>query len=134
MDILGSETENCIADLVAANHILAHEGVVDAFGHVSARRPDKPDRFMLARSRSPELVEADDLIEFDMSGESAEGDNRKSYIERYIHAAVFEARPEANAVVHCHPDEVIPFSVTKTRLRPGISLRDDKCDSERGVI
>ena len=48
-------------DIVIANRILANQGVVDGFGHVSARHPDNPERFLLSRSRSPELVSIDDI-------------------------------------------------------------------------
>ena len=54
-------------DLVVANRILAHQGVVDGFGHVSVRHPNYPDRFLLSRSRSPELVTLDDIKEFDLA-------------------------------------------------------------------
>jgi len=105
-------------DIVIANRILAHEGVVDAFGHVSARHPGKPDHYFLARSRSPELVTMDDIMEFRLTGEVIGNDDRKPYAERYIHGAIFEARPDVNSAIHNHAHEVIPFAVTKTPLRP----------------
>jgi hypothetical protein len=51
-----------IGQLVIANRILANEGVVDAYGHVSIRHPRHPERYLLACSRSPELVERADII------------------------------------------------------------------------
>lgn len=111
--------EKAIRNLVIANRILAHEGVVDAYGHVSIRHPSKPDRFLLSRSRSPELVEASDIMEFDFNGNPVKGDTRKPYLERFIHGCIYAARPDVNAVVHSHAEEVLPFSVSLTTpLRP----------------
>lgn len=107
-----------LRNLVIANRILAHEGVVDAYGHISARNPDRPDRFFLSRSRSPELVNLDDLLEFGLDGEPIDPDSPPCYAERFIHAAIYEARPEVQSVVHNHAQELIPFSVTKAPLRP----------------
>jgi len=106
-------------DVALANRILAREGVVDAYGHVSLRHPERPDRFLLSCSRSPELVVPADLMEFRLDGEAADpAEQRKPYLERYIHAAIYEARPEVNSVVHNHSSAVLPFSVTGTPLRP----------------
>lgn len=107
-----------LRDLVIANRILAHEGVVDGYGHVSLRHPDRPDRFFLSRSRSPELVELDDLMEFDLDCNPIDQRDRVMYIERPIHGEVYKARPDVRSVVHNHAYEVIPFTVTKARLRP----------------
>lgn len=109
---------DCLRELVIANRILAREGVVDAFGHVSIRHPDNPERYLLSRSRSPELITTDDLMEFSLDGEAVDLRGRTPYGERMIHGAVYEARPEVNSVVHNHAQEVIPFTVTKTPLRP----------------
>lgn len=113
-----SQTE-ILREIAIANRILAGEGVVDAYGHVSMRHPERPDRFLLSRSRSPELVTPDDIMEFALDGQAIDkSDTRAPYLERFIHAAVYEARPEVNAVVHNHSAAVVPFSVTKTPLRP----------------
>ena len=109
---------NQVRNLVIANRILAREGVVDGYGHVSIRHPEKPERFLLSRSRSPELVALDDIMEFDLSGEPADGSGKPPYLERFIHAACYEARPDVNAVVHSHASETIPFGITATPLRP----------------
>ena len=113
-----TDVDDTLRDLVAANRILAHEGVVDGFGHVSVRHPDKPERFLLARSRSPELVEREDLLEFGPDGEPVKDNGPEIYKERYIHAAIFEARPDVLSVVHNHSEELLPFGVTGTPLRP----------------
>src|SRR6185295_2720094 len=93
------ELERSIGDLVIANRILAKEDVVDAYGHVSIRHPGKPDRYLLSRSLSPEFVTRDDIIEFKLDGTPV-SDSRPPYLERFIHGAIYEARPEINAVIH----------------------------------
>src|SRR5688500_19017419 len=86
--------------LVAANRILAREEVVDAFGHVSVRDPENPKRYVMARSRSPELVEYADLIRFEQDGRALEPENRTPYGERMAHGAIYEARRDVKAVEH----------------------------------
>jgi HCOMODA/2-hydroxy-3-carboxy-muconic semialdehyde decarboxylase len=113
-----SELIDSLRDLVTANRILAHEGVVDAFGHISVRTPGNPDRFILSRSRSPEFVTLDDLLEFDLDGEPIDPDGPTPYAERYIHAAIYAARPDVQSVVHNHAYDVLPFGVTGVPLRP----------------
>lgn len=105
-------------DVVAMNRILAHEGILDAYGHVSVRHPEDPQRFLLSRARSPENVEIDDVLEFDLNGEALDPQPGVAlYIERYIHAALYEARPEVNAVCHNHTLSILPFSIsTSTKL------------------
>jgi HCOMODA/2-hydroxy-3-carboxy-muconic semialdehyde decarboxylase len=113
-----ANVQGTIDELVAANRILANENVVDAFGHISARHPERPDRFFLSCSRSPELVSAADIMEFTLEGEAVDPQGRRPYLERFIHGAVFEARPDVHSVVHCHSPTVIPFGVTGEKLRP----------------
>ena len=107
-----------VDDLVAANRILADQGVLDGFGHVSARHDKRPDRFLLARSMAPALVTAADLMTFDLDGAPAGGDTRQPYLERFIHSAIYRARPDVKAVVHSRSPAVLPFGVTRTPLRP----------------
>lgn len=107
-----------IEDLVTANLILAQEGVVDGFGHVSARHDKHPDRFLIARSMAPALVTADDIVCCDLEGVVHDPRGRRSYLERFIHSAIYAARPDVMAIVHSHSDSVIPFGVTGQRLRP----------------
>lgn len=109
---------DALREIVVANRILAREDVVDAFGHVSVRHPDNPDHYLMARSRSPELVTMDDIMEFTLQGDIVGDDGRKPYAERHIHGAIFEARPDVVSVVHNHSHALIPFSVTQTPLRP----------------
>jgi HCOMODA/2-hydroxy-3-carboxy-muconic semialdehyde decarboxylase len=116
-----SNLDSVIRELVIANRILAHEGVLDAWGHVSARHPSQPGRYLISRSRSPELVKAGDILEYALAGEAI---GRKtavpSYTERHIHGAVYEARADIHAVVHSHADDVLPFGITQAPLRPVI--------------
>jgi HCOMODA/2-hydroxy-3-carboxy-muconic semialdehyde decarboxylase len=105
-------------ELVTANRILAREGVVDSFGHVSVRHPERPDRFLLSRARAPECIEVEDLMEFSLDGRPSNPASRRSYAERFIHGAVYEARAGVGAVVHHHSPSVIPFSVTAAPLSP----------------
>ena len=114
------EIESALSDLVIANRILANENVVDAYGHVSLRHPRDPQRFFLARSLSPDRVERGDIMEFDLEGNPTGGDARQPYLERFIHAAAYEARPDVQAVVHAHAEDVLPFGITAARLRPVI--------------
>jgi HCOMODA/2-hydroxy-3-carboxy-muconic semialdehyde decarboxylase len=115
-----TDLDRALADLVIANRILAHENVVDAYGHVSVRHPENPGRYLLARSVSPEMVERADIMEFELDGTPVGGDARQPYLERFIHGAVYEARPEVLAVVHAHAEDVLPFGITAERLRPVI--------------
>jgi len=115
-----TDLDRVLADLVIANRILAHEDVVDAYGHVSVRHPADPKRFFLARSLAPSMVGREDIMQFDLEGRPLEGDARQPYLERFIHAAVYEARPEVLAVVHAHAEAVLPFGISGAPLRPVI--------------
>ena len=110
--------EAAIDDIVTANHILAAEGVVDAFGHVSARHPDKSDRFLLSRALAPELITHADIVEYALDGTPSDPNAKKGYLERFIHGALYEARPDVQAVIHSHSRSVIPFGVTAEPIRP----------------
>jgi ribulose-5-phosphate 4-epimerase/fuculose-1-phosphate aldolase len=107
-----------IDDLVTANRILADQGVVDGFGHISARDPRNPNRFLLARSMAPALVTTADIMEFDLDGNAIDARGRVSYLERFIHSEIYKARPEVRAVVHSHSPAVIPFGVVGVPLQP----------------
>jgi HCOMODA/2-hydroxy-3-carboxy-muconic semialdehyde decarboxylase len=113
-----SKLESVLEEIVTANRILAREGVVDSFGHVSARHPDNPNRFLLSRARAPERIEAADIMEFTLEGEAVDARGRAPYLERFIHGGIYEARPDVHSVVHNHSPSVIPFGVTDKKLRP----------------
>lgn len=105
-------------DVVVANRILGREGVVDAYGHVSVRHPDNPERYIMSQSRSPELVTLGDIMEFTLDNEAVDPRDRPLYAERPIHGAIYEQRPDVMSVVHNHSHSLIPFGVTGTPLRP----------------
>jgi ribulose-5-phosphate 4-epimerase/fuculose-1-phosphate aldolase len=102
-----------IDELVAANHILFDQGVVDGFGHVSARHPAARAQFLLARSIAPALVTAADIMEFDLDGNPLDARGHTAYLERFIHSEIYRARPDVGAIVHSHSPAVVPFSVVK---------------------
>jgi ribulose-5-phosphate 4-epimerase/fuculose-1-phosphate aldolase len=109
-------------DLVIANRVLAHQNVVDAYGHVSMRHPEKPDHFLLSRSRSPELVTEADIMEFTLDGKVVGDDRRPPYLERFIHGGLYEARPDVHAVVHSHAEDTLAFGITDVPLKPVIHV------------
>ena len=104
-----------IEELVVANRILFREGVLDAFGHVSARHDKRPDRFLLARNMAPGLVTEEDILEFDLAGDAIDAKGRAVYLERFIHGEIYRARPDVMAVVHSHSPAVIPFGLVRRR-------------------
>lgn len=112
-----SELADVLNELVVANRILAEEDVVDAYGHVSVRHPSNPNRFFMARLLAPEFVERGDLMEFTLEGEPAGDDRRSPCLERFIHGAIYEARPDVQAVVHAHAEDTLPFGITGAPLR-----------------
>jgi len=101
-----------IDDLVAANRILSDHGVLDAYGHISARDPKNPQRYWLSRSMAPVLVNAEDIIEFDLDSNPVRAGENRLFFERVIHGEIYKARPDVMAVVHNHAHELVPFSVT----------------------
>ncbi|HEY2645918.1 MAG TPA: class II aldolase/adducin family protein, partial [Candidatus Acidoferrales bacterium] len=107
-----------IEDLVYANRILFAQGVLDGFGHVSVRSDKDPRHFLMSRSMAPALVTLNDIMEYDRNGEPVDARGRNSYVERYIHAAIYRARPDVKAAVHSHSPDIIPYSVTGTTLLP----------------
>ena len=106
-----------LEDIVVGSRILADFGVVDGFGHVSARHPTNPNHFLMSRSLAPALVTADDIMEFDLDGNPVDARGRTVFLERFIHSEIYKARPDVMSVVHTHSPGVIPFSVSKVPLR-----------------
>jgi len=104
--------------LARANRILANEGVLDAFGHVSLRHPTDPKRYLLSRSRGPELVQPEDILEFNLDSEPLRPPTARLYSERVIHGEIFKARPEVMAVCHHHAPSILPFCVSGAVLKP----------------
>ena len=114
----GPADPKVIEDLVAANRILVDQGVLDGYGHVSARHDRDPDRYLLARSLAPELVTAGDIMEYDLDSNPVEARGRALYLERFIHGEIYRTRPDVKAIVHSHSPSVIPFGVSTVPLRP----------------
>ena len=113
--------DTLIQDLVIANRILAKEDVVDAYGHVSVRHRDNPKHFFISRSLAPELIEKTDIVELGLDGQPVRDEKRSLYLERFIHAAIYEKRPEVTAVVHAHAEDILPFGIAKAiPLKPVI--------------
>jgi ribulose-5-phosphate 4-epimerase/fuculose-1-phosphate aldolase len=106
-----------IEDIVVGSRILADFGVLDGFGHVSARDPRDPSHFVMSRSLAPALVTADDIMEFDLDGDAVDARGRSVFLERFIHAEIYKARPDVMSVVHTHSPGVIPFTVSQVPLR-----------------
>jgi ribulose-5-phosphate 4-epimerase/fuculose-1-phosphate aldolase len=114
-----STVPELIRNLVIANHILGNEDILDAWGHVSVRHPERPNRFLLSRARAPQLVEESDVLEFSLDGQPVTPTEAGLYTERFIHAAAYEARPDVMAVCHNHCLSVLPFSISRSaRLTP----------------
>ena len=114
-----SELRVVLDDLITGNHILAHHGVVDCYGHLSARDPREPEHFLLAWAVAPALVTEDDILTFDLNGDRIGEDDRELYSERFLHAAIYAARPDVHGIVHSHSAAVIPFAIVADEpLRP----------------
>jgi ribulose-5-phosphate 4-epimerase/fuculose-1-phosphate aldolase len=105
-------------DLATANRVVANEGVLDAFGHISIRHPTNPARYFLSCSRSPELVEVDDLHEYDLDSQPTTSPKHPMYLERVIHGEIYKARPDVMAVCHHHSPAVLPYCISGERLVP----------------
>jgi HCOMODA/2-hydroxy-3-carboxy-muconic semialdehyde decarboxylase len=109
-------------DLALANRMMANEGVLDTFGHISARHPERPDRYFLSRSRAPELIEPSDLVEYDLDSVAVGGSTLAPYSERVIHGEIFRARPDVMAVCHHHAAAFMPLVITGTDYVPVVHL------------
>ncbi|AJW97246.1 hypothetical protein BM43_4059 [Burkholderia gladioli] len=120
--------------LVTANHILADQGVVDGFGHVSVRHPERNGLFLLSRSMAPARVTRGDIILHDDNGEPVDADSRAVYVERFLHAETYRRRPDVTAVAHSHSPSVIPFSISSVKLRPCFHMASFLNDSSRFEI
>lgn len=105
-------------DLVVANRILAHQGVLDAFGHISVRNPRNPDHYLMSRWIAPGLVKREDIVEFDLDSNPLTQKNQHFYSERFIHGEIYKVRPDVMAIVHSHSPTVVPFSVTNSKFVP----------------
>lgn len=107
-----------VRDLVVANRILANEGILDAFGHVSARHPVNAARYLISRSLAPSLVQGEDIMVLDLDSNPVGESSAALYLERFIHGEIYRRRPEVQAIVHSHSPTTIPFGVTRVKMRP----------------
>lgn len=117
-----AKLSNVIDTLVTANRIVAREDVCDSYGHVSVRHPDDPNKYLLAYSKAPSLIEPEDICTFTLDGESDDLGDRTPYSERAIHGAIYEQRPDVMSVVHNHAYPVVPFTVSTVQLQPIIHV------------
>ena len=113
--VLRAQPAPLVGDLVAANRILAMEGVLDGMGHVSVRTTGRG--FLLARSMAPELVTSGDILEYGPDGEPIDARGRSSYQERFIHSEIYRLRADVRAIVHCHTPSLIPFAASSVPMR-----------------
>ena len=109
-------------DLATAYRIVANEGILDAFGHISVRNPNNPQRYFLSRSRAPGLVQPDDILEYDLNSNPIVPPVTRPYSERVIHGEIFKARPDVNAVCHHHAPSIMPFAISGVPLVPVFHL------------
>jgi HCOMODA/2-hydroxy-3-carboxy-muconic semialdehyde decarboxylase len=105
-----------LEDLAAASRILADQGVFDAAGHVSMRHPGHSERFLMSRSLAPQMITADDIMEFDLDCNAIDARGRNGFIERYLHGEILRARPDVVAVAHSHSPSVIAFGLSNTPM------------------
>jgi HCOMODA/2-hydroxy-3-carboxy-muconic semialdehyde decarboxylase len=111
-----------IETLVIANRILAQKGVLDSFGHVSARHPENPERYLMSRARSARVVEEEDILEYSLDSQAIDSRGFRLFGERPIHGCIYRARPDVMAVCHNHAYGVLPFAITNTAMRPAIHM------------
>jgi ribulose-5-phosphate 4-epimerase/fuculose-1-phosphate aldolase len=116
--IVPDKLTDLIAELALANRILANEGVLDAFGHVSMRHPDDPGRYFLSRARSPLLIQPDDIVEFTLDSEPVKPPKVHLYAERVIHGCIYQARKDVMAVCHHHAPAIMPFAIAGKPIVP----------------
>lgn len=109
-------------ELWLANRMVANEGVLDAFGHVSMRHPENPRRYFLSRSRAPELVAPEDFIEYDLDSHPIKEPGVGQYSERVIHGEIYKARPDVMSVCHHHAPSFMPLLATHTDYVPVFHL------------
>jgi HCOMODA/2-hydroxy-3-carboxy-muconic semialdehyde decarboxylase len=105
-------------ELALANRILAHEGIVDAFGHISVRHPTDPGRFLISRHRAPELVAPEDILEYTLDTEPVHPTHFRHYGERVIHGCIYQARPDIIAVCHHHAPSMMPYAISRAAMVP----------------
>ncbi|KAF4635864.1 hypothetical protein G7Y89_g2228 [Cudoniella acicularis] len=118
------QCEAALQTLITANHILHHQKVLDAYGHVSFRHPDNPEVFVMSGDRAPALVASSaDLIEYRVVDSSPVDPNaRKGYQERFIHSEIYKQFSDVNSVIHSHSEAVLPFTMSGVAMQPAFHI------------
>ena len=103
------ETYNAVkSDFITALRIIYHEGLSDAFAHLSVRSNDG-DQMMFMPRKSPALVQKDELFFVDFD---------KAVPQSSLHQAIYKARSDVRAVFHFHSPAVVLLSVVGQTVRP----------------
>ncbi len=110
-----------IQDVITASHILTNEGILDSFGHISARSAKNPDHFFMPRAMPPALVSRADIVEVGLDCKPVASDAPRLNGERYIHCEIYKARSDVQSVIHTHDLAVIPFGLTRIPLKPVVA-------------
>ncbi|MFT3741693.1 MAG: class II aldolase/adducin family protein [Gammaproteobacteria bacterium] len=114
---MSGNIKESVEDLIVATRILVNEQILDGFGHVSVRNPNRPDRYFMTRDNLSVTDEENCIIELDSDSNPCKSSGPKPSLERFIHGEIYRARPDVNAVVHTHSPALIPFGVSKTPLQ-----------------
>ncbi len=115
---MSKPAKELVNELIIANHILFHQKIVDAFGHISVRHDNDPNRYLMSRHLAPGLVTADDIVTFDLDSVPHPDIGKRYYSERFLHGEIYKVRPDVVSVIHCHAPPLLPFGVTKAQLQP----------------
>jgi len=115
---MSKPAKELVDELIVANHILFHQKIVDAFGHISVRHDKDPNRYLMSRHLAPGLVTADDIVTFDLESVPQPDIGKRYYSERFLHGEIYKVRPDVVSVIHCHAPPLLPFGVTKAQLQP----------------
>jgi HCOMODA/2-hydroxy-3-carboxy-muconic semialdehyde decarboxylase len=110
--------QELVDELIVANHILFHQKIVDAFGHISVRHDSEPGKYLMSRHLAPGLVTPEDIVTFDLDSVPQPDIGKRYYSERFLHGEIYKVRPDVVSVIHCHAPPLLPFGVTKAKLKP----------------
>ena len=135
--------DEVVDELVTANHVLANEGIISGFGHLSVRDPDDDEAIYISCSRSPAFVSHDDIIRMDLDGNVLTDGDANTYKETVIHRAIYRNRDDVHAVVHHHAPSVMPFTITDVPIKPAFHMaaqfadgvpKFDEYDPDFGIL
>ncbi|GIJ90424.1 hypothetical protein Asppvi_009378 [Aspergillus pseudoviridinutans] len=119
-----SSTPSIFHTLIDGSHILHHHGVLDAYGHLSVRHPEKTNTFLMPRNMAPALMSSRaDIVEYWVEDASPVDPNSPpGYVERFIHSEIYKRYPEIHSVIHSHSPALLPFTITGVELRPCVHM------------